>query len=188
MGIIVLAAVLIFFFLMSNIVFSLNIGRDKKIIANIVILRVIKINIYDKNKRRKKNKASKNNIPPKIIIEVFKESLPSLKYFIEKSSLYIRLDLIFGLSSPDKTAITYGLINSFIYTLDCFLKNTSKKVDSSYNITPDLKDKRLEVCLDFNLYIRLFRVITFILKLLKVLLRYKSYFKSKGGVVYGASN
>ncbi|MCX7884432.1 MAG: DUF2953 domain-containing protein, partial [Caloramator sp.] len=186
MGIIVLAViiVLIFFFLMSNIVFSLYIGRDKKIIANIVIFKVIKINIYDKNKRRKKNKTSKSNIPPKIISELLKESLPSLKYFIEKSSIYIRLDMVFGLSSPDKTAITYGLINSFLYTLDCFLINTSKKVNSSYNITPDLKDKRFELCLDFNLYIRLFRVIIFILKLLKALIRYKSYFRSKGGVVY----
>ncbi|SKA82277.1 hypothetical protein SAMN05443428_104186 [Caloramator quimbayensis] len=190
MGIIVLAviSVVILFFLLSTIIFSIYVGRDKKVVINIILFKVIKIKINDKNKKRKKNKGLKINIPPKIILKILKESLPPVKYLIEKSRLYIKLDMTFGLSSPDKTAITYGLINSFIYTLDCFLKSSSKKVDSSYNIVPDLKDKRIDVFLDFKISIRILNVFSFLFKLLRIFLHYKSNFKFKGGVVYGASN
>ncbi|QCX32658.1 hypothetical protein FDN13_02485 [Caloramator sp. E03] len=155
---------------------------------NIILFKVIKIKINEKNKLRKKNKASKFNVPPKIIIDIAKKSLPSIGYLINKSNINVDFSLTFGFSAPDKTALTYGLINAIIYSFDCFLSNTAKKFYSTYKIVPDLKNEKIELYLDFKIYIKLFFVLAFFFKLLKVLLAYKYYFKIKGGVAYGASN
>lgn len=179
---------IILFFLISTICFSINISQDKKITINIILFKVIKIKINEKNKLRKKNKASKFNVPPKVIVEIAKKSLPSIGYLINKSSINIDLSLTFGFSAPDKTALTYGLINSIIYSIDCYLSNTAKKFYSSYKIVPDLKNERIDFYIDFKIYIKLFFVLAFFFKLLKVLFAYKYYLKFKGGVVYGASN
>lgn len=122
------------------------------------------------------------------MLKLIKKSIQPVKYLLKKSKLYIFLDLSIGLSAPDKTAITYGLINSLVYTLDGYLKNVSKKLNSSYSIIPNFKEERIDVYLDFKLYIKVFYIFVFLYKILKILIPYRSYFKFKGGVIYGTSN
>lgn len=58
--IIILAFILIF--LLSTIGFSVCINKDKKIIVNIIIFKVIKIKINEKNKKGKKKNVIFQNL------------------------------------------------------------------------------------------------------------------------------
>lgn len=187
--VLLIIALVIAFILLSNIKFTLYVNHNKDVDANIILFRVIKININDKNRIRTQKKVKhKIDIQPNLAVKLFKKMKPHIKYLLSKTKIKIKLDIIFGLFSPDKTAITYGIVNSIIYTFDNVLRSKTKRFDSIYNITPDFNKSIFDTSLELEIYARVFNLLVFTFKALIILFKNRSYFKRKGGVFNGSSN
>lgn len=164
--------------------------NNNEIIIKLVLLKVIKINIKEKTilEKLKKNRKLKAKVPLKKIIELVKESFPSIKYLASKTEVNIKVNGTFGLSSADKTALTIGIINILLYNLGNLIEICFKKYVGEYNINPDFVYEKLEYSISAEVRIIPINMIVFLIKWLKVLLKYKKYILRKGGASNAGSS
>lgn len=171
---------LLLLILLMKVVILIEIQK-KEFQLNIILFGVIKINLTDKTKGRIKEKAEKQ-IKLKLddikdIWEFTKDVLPEIKYILSKITIETKLNIKFGFSSADKTAIAYGLINGIIYSNENYLKLLFRDYRGEYSIYPDFKSE--EKIITGYIYLKT-RFIYMIFKSLKILKKYK---KRKGGVL-----
>lgn len=157
--------------------------NDNKLSIKLILLKVIKIKIKEKTtfEKLKKEKIVREKVSVKKIIKIVKEAMPGFRYLISKTTLNIDINGSFGFSTPDRTALTYGIVNMIIYNLDSLLQIYLKKYRGSYNINPDFSNEKFEYSIYGEVKLKLFNISVFLLKMLKLILKYKKYIIKKGG-------
>lgn len=157
--------------------------HNNELTIKLVILKVIKINIKEKTtfEKLKKNRIKKDNVPIKTIIEIVIKSLPSIRYLASRIKINIKIIGTLGLSSADKTALTIGILNVILYNMESIFRNYLKNYTGEYKLTPDFVNEVLKHSTSAEVYIKPVNVIVFLIKWLKVLLKYKKYILRKGG-------
>lgn len=168
-------------------------ASPSKIKVRIVIFRLIKKTIIDKTKREhgrldaekiKKGAFYKGlDIRPAI-----KDLKGPVKRFLSKLQIVFKLRLVYGMSSPDKTAISYGILNSLIYTLDLGVKGLVKKYKGSYTICPDMKKTCLDYSIEAGVSFRVFSILPSIFKMLEVIFKQIYAAKRKEGLKDGRTS
>jgi hypothetical protein len=188
---------LIVFILLFLLVFLLFIPviiqtyiSNNEITIKLILLKVIKINIKEKTilEKLKKDNKIKAKVPLKKIIEIVTESFPSIRYLACKTEVNIKVNGTFGFSSADKTALTIGIINILLYNLGSIIENYFKKYTGEYNIIPDFVYEVLVYSISAEVRILPVNIIIFLIKWLKVLLKYKKYILRKGGASNAGSS
>ena len=178
--------------LISNIKVSIDI-LNSYIKINIIIFRVIKIKVFDKTKtkadEKKTKKAEKNKLTAGVITGLIKDMLPKIKYLLRKTDIKVDMDFKFGLKYPDKTAEFYGLINCLLYSFENVFRASLHSYKSKYIILPDMNHETINFKLKSDFSFKFVYLIIFVVKSAKVIFKYKSYFRSKGGALnVGTSN
>ena len=185
--------VLIILLLISKIKISIDI-LNSCVKINIIIFRVIKIRVFDKTKTvakplKKAKKIKKNKFTADVILKLIKDMLPQIKYLLRKTDVKINMDFKFGLQYPDKTAELYGLINCLLYSVENVFRAFLHSLSSKYNIVPDLNHETLNLKSKLDFSFKFVYLIIFVVKSAKIIFKYKSYFKNKGGALnVGTSN
>lgn len=185
--------VLIILLLISKIKISIDI-LNSCVKINIIIFRVIKIRVFDKTKTvakplKKAKKIKKNKFTADVILKLIKDMLPQIKYLLRKTDVKINMDFKFGLQYPDKTAELYGLINCLLYSVENVFRAFLHSLRSKYNIVPDLNHETLNLKSKLDFSFKFVYLIIFVVKSAKIIFKYKSYFKNKGGALnVGTSN
>ena len=164
--------------------------NNNEITIKLILLKVIKINIKEKTilEKLKKDSKLRPKVPLKKIIEIVKESFPSIKYLATKTEVNVKINGTFGFSSADKTALTIGMINILLYNLESIIQSCFKKYMGEYNIIPDFVYEKLEYSISTEVRIVPVNIIVFLIKWLKVLLKYKKYILRKGGASNAGSS
>jgi hypothetical protein len=165
---------------------TLVLVENTNIIIKLVFFRVIKIKVFDKTKVKKSKKAVRKlrtKIPLEILLEIARKILPHIKRLMLKMNIRTDMELEYGLSSPDKTALLYGALNALIHSIDNVLKYETKKYLGRYKIEPDLNNQLLNIKFNLEVYTQLIHLIIFTFHALKILIKYKSYFKKEGGAL-----
>lgn len=160
--------------------------ENTNIIIKLVIFRVIKIRIFDKTKVKKSKRVTKKvwrKIPFEILLEIGRKMLPHIRHLMLKMHIEINLRIEYGFASPDKTALVYGAVSALLHSIDNILRYQSKRYCGSYRIEPDLNNQLLEIKFVSKLHTSLVNYIIFGFHALKILLKYKSYFKREGGAL-----
>jgi hypothetical protein len=144
-----------------------------KIQVRIVIFKLIKIRIVDKTKiehgRLESVKFIKRVSFKRInIMSMIKDLKEPIKKLFSKLRINLKLKLVYGLSSPDKTAISYGILNGLIYSLDLAINSAVKKYNGTYTIYPDMKKSSLNYNIEAKVSFRILTLMPSILKLLKI--------------------
>lgn len=175
--------------LFINVEVIIKLKKEKKIIY-IIVLGVIKIPLTEKTKRME-NAAEivlKYKLSPGIVLKIMRDVLPVFKTMLSRFSLSINVKLKYGLYSPDKTAISYGILNGIVYTIDGMLKPMLKSYEGSYEIEPELN----RAMLFYDVFISLkFRPVSMLkpgFRLLKIFLAYRPKLKKGGALDVGTSN
>lgn len=185
--------VLIILLLISKIKISIDI-LNSCVKINIIIFRIIKIRVFDKTKTvakplKKAKKIKKNKFTADVILKLIKDMLPQIKYLLRKTDVKINMDFKFGLQYPDKTAELYGLINCLLYSIENVFRAFLHSLSSKYNIVPDLNHETLNLKSKLDFSFKFVYLIIFVVKSAKIIFKYKSYFKNKGGALnVGTSN
>ena len=195
MKITIFLIILVLFILLSisEIKISIDI-LDSYIKINIIIFGVIKIKVFDKTKAKaeplkKAKKVKKNKFTADVIVKLIKDMLPQIKYFLRKTDVKINMDLKFGLQYPDKTAELYGLMNCLLYSFENVFRVFLHSLRSRYNIVPDLNHETFKLKLKLDFSFKFVYFIIFVVKSAKIIFKYKSYFRNKGGALnVGTSN
>jgi hypothetical protein len=184
--ILVIIIILAFIIPIHTLIFAEN----NEIEIKLILFRVIKINIKEKTtvEKMKKNKVFKRKIPLKVLIKIAKKLMPYLKRTAEKTKLKLEINIAFGLSSADRTAIVCGLINMFIYNLTNIFDIFLKRFSPSYNIIPDFVNERFDYKIKADISIKMFSLLVFSIHALKILLKYKKYLLKKGGAHNGRTS
>lgn len=156
---------------------------NNEVNIKLILFKVIKIKIKEKTtyEKLKKGRRLRNKVPLKKIIEIIKESLPSINYLASRTEVNVEFNGILGLSSADKTALTIGILNMLLYSVEGFLHNYFKSYTGQYDINPDYANEKLEYCVFVEASILPIYIVVFSIKWLKVLLKYKKYILRKGG-------
>lgn len=164
--------------------------NNNELTIKLILLKVIKINIKEKTilEKLKKDSKFKKKIPFKKIIEIVKESLPGIRYLSSVTKVNIKVNGTFGFSSADKTALTIGIINILLYNIGSIIQSCFKKYNGEYNIIPDFVNEKLEYSISAEVHIVPVNIIVFLIKWLKVLLKYKKYILRKGGASNAGSS
>lgn len=164
--------------------------NNNKVTIKLVILKVIKINIKEKTifEKLKRSKGLKEKVPLKKIFEILKESLPSIRYLASRAEMKVKVNGTIGLSSADKTAITIGLLNMGLYNMDSIIRIYFKKYFGEYNIVPDFVYEVIDYIISTEVRIKTINIIVFMIKWLRVLLKYKKYIIRKGGASNAGSS
>ena len=193
-----LVLILIIFIFIFSIKITIIIAAEPSTLKiTIKLLKVIKISIVDKTKgehgREKLTKTSdilKKKVPfsSKDLLSMVKELKEPLKSLLSKLQVELYTGFIYGLSSPDKTAISYGVINSLIYSLDLYLHKLMGKYKGSYTITPDLNKPSFDYKIKVSIAFRLFTLLPSIIKLLKTILKQKKLQQRKEGMKDGRAS
>lgn len=159
--------------------------------VNLYLYKFIKIELS----RKTKDKTQINTynrfkaIPFDVLKKIYRDTKPNTKYIMKRTKVGLKINFNFGLSAPDKTAITYGLINSLLYSVDNLLRMNLKELNREYAIVPDMKNKKLAYQVKIEVYTWVIYLIVYGLKMLPILFKYKSYLMKKGGDNnVGASN
>lgn len=187
----VIIAIIIFILVMKiEINFIL---QNKTIKINLIILKVIKFRLKvkaNKSKVKKLNKTllDEKKINVKKIFEILFESLYKIKYLLSKTIYKIEINYNFYFLSIDKTALLYGILNTFIYSIEMILINTFKEYRGDYNLIPDFKNEYNTIDIKASISIRNIYIIIFVFKMLPILLKNKNLIKKKGGEWNGSSN
>lgn len=187
--IIFIPAVLLVILLCISIILQVFI-QNNEITTKLIIFKVIKINIKEKTtfEKIKKRRALKEKVPIKKIIEIINESLPGIRYLASKTDINIRINGTFGLSSADKTALTVGIMNMILYIIEGIIKNYMKGYTGEYNFIPDYANETLEYSLFAEIKVKPMNILVFLIKWLKILLKYKKYIIRKGGASNAGSS
>lgn len=170
------------FFMILIIVFVLftDVGllisiNDTKFTLHVILFNVIKINIKAKNKVNKKNKIQKKHGNKNVFknYEFISFALHKVKKLISKLKIELFLNCSYGFDRPDITAVSFGLLNSFIYPALKILQNSVKKFKTNIKITPDMKKSTYN--LKANIYVRIktIYIIIFALNILYKLFKIK---------------
>lgn len=186
-----IAAILIFIALLLYIRVTVQILiHNNDLTIKLVLLKVIKINIKEKTtfEKLKKSRRIKEKVPIKKLIEIIDKSLPSIRYLVSKTEMDIKINGSLGLSSADKTALTIGILNVILFSMESFLKNYIKKYKGEYNLSPDFVNESLEYSISVEVSVKPLNIIAFLFKWLKVLLKYKKYIIRKGGASNAGSS
>lgn len=140
-----------------------------KIMVKIVIFKLIKIRVVDKTKtehgRLRVTKLKKINIRA-----ITKDLLKPIMKLLSKLQIDFKFKLVYGLSSPDKTAISYGILNGLIYSFDLAIKSFVKRYNSSYTINPDMKKPDFNYKIEAKVSFRIVALLPSILRMLKIVL------------------
>lgn len=142
--------------------------------VRIVIFRLIKISIIDKTKiehgRLDTEKIKQGVFNKRLNLRSTAKGLKDpLKKLFSKLQIVFKLKFVYGLSSPDKTAISYGILNSLIYSFDLAVKSLVKKYSGTYTIYPDMKKPTLDYNIEVRISFRIFSILPSIFKMLKVM-------------------
>jgi hypothetical protein len=160
--------------------------ENTDIIIKLVVFRVIKIKIFDKTKVKKSKKAARKlrkKIPMEVMLEIAGKILPYIKRLVLKMNIRINIELEYGLSTPDKTAVSYGIISALVNSIDNILRYETKRYYGSYKIEPDLNNEKLNIKFSSEIYTLFIHMVIFAFHALKILIKYKSYFKKEGGAI-----
>lgn len=151
--------------------------------VNIRLFKFIKIELSRKTKDKvqKEGRLRFKDIPFEVIKEVYHKSIPNFKYILKKLKIKLKVNFDYGLSAPDKTAISYGIINSLIYSVDNLIGIYLKKFEREYTIIPDMKNKKLEYQVTISVYTWSINLLVYGFKMLPILFKYRKYFIKKGG-------
>jgi hypothetical protein len=164
--------------------------QNRNLYINIILYGVIKIAIKAKTKKVKhKIEEALEEADEKVrkipgfgvLLEIYQKSKSSMFKFLSSVETKIDLNIKIGLSEPDKTAVAYGLINCLLYSFESVLKNIFRKYSGTYNISPDFKILRFDLDSEITISFKLYKAISFSLKLLLIYFKYKSEFIIKGG-------
>lgn len=171
-AVILLLIIVVILLMKINIVFEASPANNK---VRIVIFRLIKINIIDKTKkehgRLDAEKIKKEALYKKIDLRsMVKDLKDPIKELSSKLQVDLKFRLVYGLSSPDKTAISYGILNSLIYSFDLGIKSLVKKYCGTYKIYPDMKKPAFDYNIEVRLSFRIFSILPSISTMLKLVL------------------
>lgn len=164
--------------------------QNNELTIKLVLLKVIKINIKEKTtfEKLKKSRIKKDNVPIKKLIEIVIKSLPSIRYLASRIKISIKIIGTLGLSSADKTALTIGILNIILYNMESIIRNYVENYTGEYKLTPDFVNEVLKYSTSVEIHIKPVNVIVFLIKWLKVLLKYKKYIIRKGGASNAGSS
>lgn len=189
----ILIAITIIIFIILIIKIEIKfILNNKNLKINLIIFRVIKINLKAKAiKRGEKFKSSINdfkNIKNKDILNIANVILHKAQYLFSKMLLNLNVKCDFYILSPDKTAILYGVISSFIYNMEKILINEFKIYKGAYYFNPDFATQKNNIEIEVYMSIRNIYIIIFVIKTLPMMFKYKKLLENKGGELNGSSN
>lgn len=173
-----LAVILLLLFAPLTIVIKIE---ENGIYVFAVVYKVIKIHLIDKTKIKKIEKKIDIRILAEFIIEFIREMMPYIMKFISKTSMEVYFYFKFGVTSPHRTAILYGVLNSFIYSLENILREFLKKYHGKYVIHPDLNNTVLNYDIEIRASVRIPSLLKLSFKALKFLIKHKAYYKREGG-------
>lgn len=187
-----IAFILLFLFiilLFTPVIIRGNINNND-ISIKLILLGVIKIKIKEKTtfEKLKDSNKKKRRIPFKKLIEITGDSLPSVRYLAKRLRVKVNLDVNIGLSAADKTALSVGIINMLLYSLEGFLRNYLGYYFGKYSINPDFTGERFVFYILAEARVIPLHIIAFSIKLLKVFLKHKKYFLRKGGASNAGSS
>ncbi len=172
--ILLLTILMLFLIIRITIVIEASYNR---IHIRMVLFRLIKITIVDKTKdEHGRREPSKYNISTlkklfqdkKNFLSILGKIKKIMKVLLSRLQVDLRLRLVYGLSQPDKTAISYGVLNSFIYILDQELCKGFKRYKRCYIIKPELKKRTLDYNIKAEISFRILTLMPSIFKLLRI--------------------
>ncbi|EYE87781.1 hypothetical protein Q428_11510 [Fervidicella metallireducens AeB] len=182
MTIILVILIIIVLFCVMNIRIVVEFQR-KRLDFLLILYGFIKIKIktIDFNKPSKKGKKirKKLNFQRDKFIEFIKLTLQNFKYFISKCELRTNIKLDLGLSSPDKTAYVFGLINFFVYGSENILRYYFKNYSGKYEIYPDFKNKKLTYAGNITISVYFIPLLFFVFRQSKIIFKYRNYLFKK---------
>lgn len=156
---------------------------EKKADVNIIIFRYISIKPDFKKIYKNKKRKPKLNINIKTIINTTKDMITPLKKFLKSLNMRLNLYINFGLSSPDKTAISYGLLYSLTSLLYSFSEKCFKNYNQNINIIPDLKNEKFDYKAKIYLHTRLIYLMILGKNILANIIKHKGEIMKKGGAI-----
>lgn len=180
---------LLIILLFIPVIIRCNINNND-ISIKLILLGVIKIKIKEKTtfEKLKKSEKIKHRVPFKKLIEIIRDSLPSVKYLASRLRIRVSLEGTIGLSTADKTALSIGILNLLLYSLEGFLRNYLRHYTGQYSINPDFTGERLRFNVLAEARVMPVHMIAFSIKWLKVFLKHKKYFIRKGGASNAGSS
>lgn len=155
--------------------------HEKKADVNIIIFRYISVKPNFKKRYKSKKRKPKPNI--KTIINTTKDMITPLKFFLKGVNMHLNLYIKFGLSSPDKTAISYGLLYSLTSLLYSFSEKHFKNYNQNINIIPDLKNEKFDYKAKIYLHTRLIYLMILGKNILANIIKHKGEIMKKGGAI-----
>jgi hypothetical protein len=154
---------------------------EKKADVNIIIFRYISIKPNFKKKYKRKKRKQKPDI--KAIINTTKDMIIPLKRFLKSVNIRLSLYINFGLSSPDKTAISYGILYSLTSLLYSFSEKRFKSYNQNIDIIPDLTNEKFDYKAKIYLHTRLIYLMILGKNILTNIIKHKGEIMKKGGVI-----
>ncbi len=180
---------LFFILLFIPVILRVNINNNN-ISIKLILLGVIKIKIKEKTtfEKLKRSNKEKHRIPFKKLLEIIRDSLPSAKYLALRLRVRVNLNGTIGLSTADKTALSIGIINVLLYSLEGFLRNGLRHYTGHYCINPDFTGEKFSFNVLAEARVLPAHIIVFCIKWLKVFLKHKKYIIRKGGASNAGSS
>lgn len=172
---IIYITIFIMLILIINIKISITVQNNN---IKIIALGIIKRNYNEENMKKgyKKLKIA-------YLLEILKKSIPSISYISSKVKADVSIKLNYGTCDAALTALIYGALSSFIYSIEAIGKNKLKSFNGHYSVNPDFNEKELEYKIEIKLGIRFLYLIIFLLKMLPIIFNYKKYISNRGGVL-----
>jgi hypothetical protein len=158
---------------------------ENKFKFKFIFFEVIKIKLKAKTKRvkRKVKEVARKKLDLKVLGEIVYHNLYIFRYILSKIEMNIKVECIFSIYSPDKTAITYGLINPIIYSLHTLLSCTLKEYNGQYSFKPNFNNNNeginIKIGIESKIGIRNIQIVVIGCRMLPKLLEYRKKVKIK---------
>jgi len=162
--------------------------NNNDISIKLILLGVIKIKIKEKTTFDKGSWKEKQRVPFKKLLEITRDSLPSVRYLASRLRFKVNLNGTIGLSTADKTAVSIGIMNALLYSMEVFLRNYFCNYTGQYSINPDFTGEKFSINVLAEARVLPVHIIAFSIKWLKVLLKHKKYIIRKGGASNAGSS
>lgn len=128
--------------------------------VNVVLYRLFKIDLKPKIEKGKKGIKLDTETYDKFI-KSYRELYHRVKKLLKKMSMKFSLNIEYGLSSSDKTALLFGFSSFLISIIDTYFLASLNKFERKYNINPIFNKEKFNYDLKINLSTRAIHLVAF---------------------------